>query len=98
MSSSAKKTPFLRIAWLGITLSAILWFAPPTYFEKIERFHEIELQTGSISEKDYNDITSGNAHCLVACRLCASILMLGSLIYLLSNVEIRRQSKDTNIP
>lgn len=93
----AQKTPVWRIAWLGITLSALLWFAPSAYFEKIQQYHEVELQTGSMSQSDYDETLTRNTGFLMASRLCASVLMLGSLIYLLSHVERRRGTLNTDI-
>ena len=95
MIKPAKKTPFLRIAWLGITLSALLWFAPSAYFENIQQYHELELQTGNMRQSEYDEAIARNAGFLIASRLCASVLMLGSLICLLSKVERRRGRLDT---
>lgn len=92
----AKKIPVWRIAWLGMTLSALLWFTPGAYFEKMQQFHEVELQTGSISQSEYDQTMTSNARYTVACKLCAAVLMLGSLIYLLSQLETRRRPAHTN--
>ncbi len=87
----SKKIPVWRIAWLGFTLSALLWFAPPAYFEKMQQFHQVELQTGSISQSDYDETIASSTGYLMASRLCAAVLMLGSVIYLLSQLETRRR-------
>lgn len=80
-----------RIIWLGITLSAILWFSPNIYFDKVQKFTEIEFQTGEISQSDYESIIISNARFLMICKVSSAILLLGSILYLLSQIEIRKR-------
>lgn len=82
-----------RIIWLGITLAAILWFSPNIYFDKVQKFTEIEFQTGEISRSDYDAIILSNARFLMLCKVGSAILLLGSILYLLSQLEIRKRPR-----
>jgi hypothetical protein len=80
-----------RIIWLGFTLSGILWFSPNIYFDKVQKFTEVEFQTGEISQSDYDAIILSNASYLMLCKVGSAILLLGSILYLLSKLELRKR-------
>mgnify|MGYP001041499989 FL=1 len=84
-----KKMSPWRIVWVGITLAALLWIAPNIYFKKSQQFTEVELQAGSISQSDYDTITLSHARYSIACKISASVLLLASMLYLISQLDMR---------
>ena len=88
-SSHRKKMPPWRIAWVGITLAALLWIAPNIYFKKSQQFTEVELQAGSMSQPDYEAIILSHARYSIACKIIAAVLLLASILYLISQLDMR---------
>ena len=88
-TSRRKKMSPWRIVWVGITLAALLWIAPNIYFKKSQQFTEVELQAGSMSQTDYDAITLSHARYSIACKISASVLLLASILYLISQLEMR---------
>jgi len=88
-SSHQKKMPPWRIAWVGITLAALLWIAPNIYFKKSQQFTEVELQAGSMSQPDYEAIILSHARYSIACKIIAAVLLLASILYLISQLDMR---------
>ena len=88
-NSHQKKMPPWRIAWVGITLAALLWIAPNIYFKKSQQFTEVELQAGSMSQPDYEAIILSHARYSIACKIIAAVLLLASILYLISQLDMR---------
>ena len=88
-NSHQKKMPPWRIAWVGITLAALLWIAPNIYFKKSQQFIEVELQAGSMSQPDYEAIILSHARYSIACKIIAAVLLLASILYLISQLDMR---------
>lgn len=88
-NSHRKKMPPWRIAWVGITLAALLWIAPNIYFKKSQQFTEVELQAGSMSQPDYEAIILSHARYSIACKIIAAVLLLASILYLISQLDMR---------
>jgi hypothetical protein len=88
-NSHRKKMPPWRIAWVGITLAALLWIAPNIYFKKSQQFTEVELQAGSMSQADYDAITLSHARYSIAYKIIAAVLLLASILYLISQLDMR---------
>ena len=88
-NSHRKKMPPWRIAWVGITLAALLWIAPNIYFKKSQQFIEVELQAGSMSQPDYEAIILSHARYSIACKIIAAVLLLASILYLISQLDMR---------
>lgn len=86
-----KKSPW-QFVWVGITLSALLWFTPNIYFNKTLEYNEIELRSGSLSQTDYDSIILNNRLYFLACKIGSSVLFLGSILYLISQFETRRNT------
>ena len=84
-----KKMSPWRIVWIGITLAALLWVVPNIYFKKSQQFTEVELQAGSMSQADYDTITLSHARYSIACKISASVLLLASILYLISQLDMR---------
>jgi hypothetical protein len=84
-----------RYVWIILTLSAMLWFAPNIYFKKSLQFSKVELQSGSISQVDYESNILSNRRYFLACKIGSSILLLASILYLVSQLEIRRSPSST---
>ena len=81
--------PPWRIAWVGITLAALLWIAPNIYFKKSQQFTEVELQAGSMSQPDYEAIILSHARYSIAYKIIAAVLLLASILYLISQLDMR---------
>lgn len=102
--TKSKKMSRRRFAWIGITLSALLWFTSDIYLQKTLRFMEVELQSGSLSQAEYDSILLSNRRYYLACKIGSSVLLLGSILYLISQLETRhpphagRQMKGSNKP
>ena len=92
-NSHRKKMSPWRIVWIGITLAALLWVVPNIYFKKSQQFTEVELQAGSMSQTDYDAITLSHARYSIACKISASVLLLASILYLISQLDMRPNSR-----
>lgn len=85
-----KKISPWRFVWIGITLAALLWFLPNIHLKKSLRFTEVEFKSGSISQSEYDSILISKRRYFLACKIGSSVLLLGSILYLISQFETRR--------
>ncbi len=92
-NSHRKKMSPWRIVWVGITLAALLWIAPNIYFKKSQQFTEVELQAGSMSQTDYDALTLSHARYSMAYKIIAAVLLLASILYLISQLDMRPKSR-----
>ena len=79
-----------RWVWLRITLAALLWFTPNIYIQKSLEYANIDLQSGSLNQSEYDTIVSSNRKYFLACKLGSSVLLLGSILYLIGQIGARR--------
>lgn len=85
--NKTKKRSWWRYVWLGLALSAMLWFVPNIYLQKNLRYAEMELHSGELSQSDYHSIMRSNRRYFLACKIAASILLFGSVLYPISQLE-----------
>ena len=83
-----RKRPW-QITWLGLGLAIALWIGPRAYYQKMHQLLVIEYQSGEISEADYLKIIRRHAQYSIAAKIAAGITSLGSVLYLLSQSELR---------
>ncbi|MGB2403502.1 MAG: hypothetical protein ACPIA7_08845 [Akkermansiaceae bacterium] len=68
----------------------MLWFTPNIYLQKNLRYAEMELHSGELSQSNYDSIVQSNRRYFLACKVAASILLFGSVLYPVSQLERRR--------
>lgn len=85
-----------QITWLGLGLAAVLWFGPGIYFRQMHQILEIDYQSGAMSESDYQMIIRRDTLYLTAARVGACIMVLGSVLYLLSQTDLRKHRRHEN--
>jgi len=88
-SPPQRRIPPWRWAWIGFAASVVLWMGSSIYFQRIHQFAEIEYQSGGMEEGEYDALTRDYIRYAMICKATSGILFLGSLMYLLSHVDIR---------
>ncbi len=85
-----RSIPPWRWAWIGFALSVIIWIGSTVYFQRVQQFADIDYETGGMEYADYAQLTRQHIRYAMVCKAISGILTLGSLVYLVSQSDMRR--------